>query len=561
MVHFPKVCSTIAAAAFITPSLAHPGEHHDHHAVEREIAAREHLANHFRHSVDTCSGTESSASLAARSIARRSETVNELHLKRGIASSPQKFRRDLATLEKFEAVNHNQTDSVDGSVSTFEASVFSANTSHVLTPEVTDGPYYVTGEQIRSNVKEDLYSDGVDLYLEVQYIDITTCKPVSNVWVDIWNANATGVYSGISVSGNYAADGYNSTYLRGIQETDSDGVASFETIFPGHYEGHATHTHLLSHMNVTVFPNNTISATNNITHIGQLFWDTALRAAVEEVYPYNTNTQAVTNNDEDMWDIVQAGTTYDPFPQYIYLGDDISDGLFAWIQIGLDTTANYIDAEYYAVAAYLDADGGHTSSSSFIGGGSGAGDGGDAHNGTAPGDANASGSGAPSGTGGGSGNGPPPGTGTVSRTSSTSQSASTVKTSSSASKVSTSAKHSSSTSTKHSSSTKSSSTSKSSSSIRKGSPLSKPSSTVKNIASIAKISSSAKKSSITKSNPTTKKNTSISKGSSTVKKNISISKKSPTSKTTGPVVRKSSSSGKRSSFVKKSSSTTKHTNF
>ena len=92
--------------------------------------------------------------------------------------------------------------------------LFGANTSCVLTPEVTDGPYYVTGEVIRQNVKEPLYCDGVDLYLEVQYIDIETCEPVPDVAVDIWNANATGVYSGISTSGNYAAGGYNSTYLR-----------------------------------------------------------------------------------------------------------------------------------------------------------------------------------------------------------------------------------------------------------------------------------------------------------------------------------------------------------
>jgi hypothetical protein len=124
MVRFCKIASTIAAAALITISLAHPGEHHDHHAVKREIAAREHLANHFRRSVDTCSGASSE--------------------NRGIAASPQKFRRDLATLEKFEAVNHNQTDSVDGNVSSFEASVFSANTSCVLTPEVTTISTYQT---------------------------------------------------------------------------------------------------------------------------------------------------------------------------------------------------------------------------------------------------------------------------------------------------------------------------------------------------------------------------------------------------------------------------------
>jgi protocatechuate 3,4-dioxygenase beta subunit len=107
---------------------------------------------------------------------------------------PKKFRRDLATLEAYELVNHNETCAVDYTTETAETTIFSANTSCILTPEVTDGPYYVTGESIRSNVKEDLYSDGVDLYLEVQYLDITTCEPVEGIYVDIWNANATGVY-------------------------------------------------------------------------------------------------------------------------------------------------------------------------------------------------------------------------------------------------------------------------------------------------------------------------------------------------------------------------------
>ncbi|KAF5015678.1 hypothetical protein F66182_12899, partial [Fusarium sp. NRRL 66182] len=168
------------------------------------------------------------------------------------SSQAKKFRRDLATLETYEAINHNQTGTYAYTSDTAETTVFAANTSCILTPEVTDGPYYVWGEMIRKNVKEDEYSDGVDLYLEVQYLDISTCQPVPDIYVDIWNANATGVYSGISESGNYAADGWNSTYLRGIQVTDEDGVASFETIFPGHYEGRATHTHLLAHMNVTV---------------------------------------------------------------------------------------------------------------------------------------------------------------------------------------------------------------------------------------------------------------------------------------------------------------------
>lgn len=124
-------------------------------------------------------------------------------------------------------------------------------------------------------------------------------------------------------------------------------------------------------MNYTIFNNQTINADNNITHIGQLFWDEDVRAAVEETSPYNTNAQAITTNDEDMWDIVQANTYYDPFPQYVYLGADVTDGIFAWIQIGVNTSANYVDDEYYAVAAYIDEDGGHANANSIVGGGGG----------------------------------------------------------------------------------------------------------------------------------------------------------------------------------------------
>lgn len=47
---------------------------------------------------------------------------------------------------------------------------------------------------IRQNVVEEQYCDGVDVFLEVQYIDVNTCLPVQGALVDIWNANATGVY-------------------------------------------------------------------------------------------------------------------------------------------------------------------------------------------------------------------------------------------------------------------------------------------------------------------------------------------------------------------------------
>ncbi|PWY75247.1 aromatic compound dioxygenase [Aspergillus sclerotioniger CBS 115572] len=370
--HFSKLLTLTAA----TLAFAHPGEKHDHDAVKREIHLRDALAARAKQGVDACSNTQQAKQVQQRTISRRANTARELRSKRGITAASHKWRRNLAALEKWEAINHNKTGLVDFSPATSEADIFGANTSSILTPTITDGPYYVWGEVIRQNVVEEEYCDGVNVFLEVQYIDVNTCLPVQGALVDIWNANATGVYSGISTSGNYAADGWDSTYLRGIQETDEDGVVTFSTIFPGHYDGRATHTHLLTHLNSTINRNNgTLEVgTGSVAHIGQLFWNEVLRTAVENTYPYTTNTQDVTSNADDMWSVLQASSNYDPFPEFLYLGDRIEDGLFAWIQIGINTTADYTDNSYYSIAAYYDENGGHENSdSAAMGGGGGSG--------------------------------------------------------------------------------------------------------------------------------------------------------------------------------------------
>lgn len=288
-------------------------------------------------------------------------------------------------LVAWEAIEHNKTSSVSYDMFTPLSTVFDANTSCILAPEVTGGPYYIVGEYLRSNVVEDKYSDGVPLFLEVQYVDVTTCEPVPTVAVDIWNCNATGVYSGVNVTGNVAADGVNSTFLRGIQLTDHEGVAQFETIFPGHYTGRATHMHVLSHTNATVMPNGTISVWNApVSHIGQLFFPETLRSAVEALAPYNTNTQEITSNADDMLGAEQATDIYDPFPEFVYLGGDLQDGLMAWIQIGINTSADYTNDQNYGIAGYLGEDGGHAMDSGIGGGGGPPGGGNGTGNGTAP---------------------------------------------------------------------------------------------------------------------------------------------------------------------------------
>jgi protocatechuate 3,4-dioxygenase beta subunit len=39
------------------------------------------------------------------------------------------------------------------------------------------------------------------------------------------------------------ASNLDATFLRGIQPSNDEGVVQFESIFPGHYTGRATHIH------------------------------------------------------------------------------------------------------------------------------------------------------------------------------------------------------------------------------------------------------------------------------------------------------------------------------
>lgn len=87
------------------------------------------------------------------------------------------------------------------------------------------------------------------MVLNIHVIDVATCLPVPNATIDIWHANAVGVYSHINVNGNLG--GANTTFLRGLQMTDSNGLAAMATVIAGWYEGRAVHTHIKVHYNGT----------------------------------------------------------------------------------------------------------------------------------------------------------------------------------------------------------------------------------------------------------------------------------------------------------------------
>lgn len=153
-----------------------------------------------------------------------------------------------------------------------------------------------------------------------------------------------------------------STFLRGIQKTDEDGVAQWLSIFPGHYTGRTTHVHIMAHQDGTVFDNGTF-VSDTVRHVGQVFFDQDLITAVEATETYNTNTQELTTNSEDSI-MSEEATDIDPVLEYVLLGDSVEDGLMLWGAIGIDTTAAYT----VSAAATLTEDGGVMNESSGMGG-------------------------------------------------------------------------------------------------------------------------------------------------------------------------------------------------
>ena len=104
------------------------------------------------------------------------------------------------------------------------------------TPSQTEGPFYFDPKLLRSDIREG--KPGVPLLLKVQVVGVEDCAAFANARVDIWHCDSAGVYSGYDSERSAGQ-----TFLRGSQRADGQGVVSFATIYPGWYEGRATHVH------------------------------------------------------------------------------------------------------------------------------------------------------------------------------------------------------------------------------------------------------------------------------------------------------------------------------
>lgn len=149
--------------------------------------------------------------------------------------------------------------------------------SCVLTPELTEGPYYLDLDLVREDITEG--RPGLPFDLRVLVVDADSCEPTRDAAVDLWHCDAGGQYSGV--------EGDTGTFLRGIQMTDADGAASFRTVFPGWYSGRAVHIHVKVNL----------GGAESFT--GQLFFDGSTLEAVYADEPYAARGPADVANESD----------------------------------------------------------------------------------------------------------------------------------------------------------------------------------------------------------------------------------------------------------------------
>ncbi|KAF2691480.1 protocatechuate 3 [Lentithecium fluviatile CBS 122367] len=309
----------LSLALALSTTTAHP-----HH----ELSARE-VASH------QAINKRCAAAAGAFSMARKKRSLN---------------KRSLGTSIIPRTTNYNITTE-DPHYTTIQ------NDTCVLVPDVTAGPYvWPRSETLRQDMREDQV--GIPLYLDIGVLDVNTCEPAQNVMVDMWHCNATGSYSSFdalspntpfeellsqlnkTIGSDLDLHTGDSTWLRGMWPTDSNGVMEMATIFPGFYVERTIHIHVQVHTDWSIRGNGTISA-SNIVSTGQLFFDEELSQQIMALQPYASHTQIErTTNDVDSIYAGETGTGWEPIVQVEALdGVDVTNGMVGYITLGVNLTA------------------------------------------------------------------------------------------------------------------------------------------------------------------------------------------------------------------------------
>lgn len=147
----------------------------------------------------------------------------------------------------------------------------------LLTPEVTEGPYWVENSLTRRDIRSG--RAGLPLVLRFTILNAKTCKAINKADVEIWHCDALGNYS--------AVNGASSRFLRGHQKSNALGKAEFLTVFPGWYRGRTPHIHMKVYVG------------GSEVHTGQIFFNETITAQVYKQAPYSSRGQYDTPHSRD----------------------------------------------------------------------------------------------------------------------------------------------------------------------------------------------------------------------------------------------------------------------
>jgi protocatechuate 3,4-dioxygenase beta subunit len=180
----------------------------------------------------------------------------------------------------------------------------------VVSPNETIGPYPSLSDFIRSDIREN--KQGLPLTLTIAVVNTnSSCSPVIGATVDIWQCDADGNYS------QYGSE-RTLTYLRGLQTTGANGQVTFVTIYPGWYQGRATHIHV------------EVTVNGRSAKVTQIAFPEDVTAAVYRSGVYASSGQNPTTNSRD--GVFSDGVANE---MITLTGGDTTSGYTASFQVGV----------------------------------------------------------------------------------------------------------------------------------------------------------------------------------------------------------------------------------
>ena len=164
-------------------------------------------------------------------------------------------------------------------------------------PTETNGPYPADGSTslnallmsgiVRSDIRSSFngatgVAAGIALTVTLTLVNTSaSCASLSGYAIYIWHCDRAGLYS------LYSTGVTGENYLRGVQETDSNGQVTFTTIFPACYSGRWPHIHF------EVYPS--LALATRVANVSKISQIALPQAACSAVYATTGYSASVSN--------------------------------------------------------------------------------------------------------------------------------------------------------------------------------------------------------------------------------------------------------------------------